>query len=496
MAVNDQILQLLEPKITPPSIDVLDLESKNSDKKIRQGESTGFASQLGKKAPLVKIGNTRLQSDSVIGMTVFSDSILPRIHVSVLDTSGTLTSVGYPRTNPLMTVYVASTNKKLKSFSQTFLITSVNSIPFPDKTIRYDFYGELYVPKMNGNFIKSYPKVTSAQALKKIAEELGLGFATNEDSTSDQMTWINPNLNYKSFIKHVTDHSYKNETSFFDCFIDRYYVLNFINVEKQFKQFKDDSEIPETYPSYSSDYLDTSRSDINPGPAGEEATIPLVLTNAEVGNAYSDLKILDHSMIGENGDVLKRDGFRKRVMLYTHGEEKALKDWFSEPLSQVSPDGTSLYQRPELQDYLENPVVKWMGTDYKNTHLNYKFAKIINTHNRLEAEKNALRVKLPGFNMNVLRGSRIKVEIYSTRLKRGLDQSISDDKTETNSQEIEKSYQSSPTDLLVDPNLTDTYYVKEIVYSYNPTNQGSAFTTELILSKRNWLPNQTMENTI
>jgi hypothetical protein len=345
---------------------------------------------------------------------------------------------------------------------------------------------------MNGNFIKSYPNVTSSQALKKIAEELGLGFATNEDSTSDQMTWINPNLNYKSFIKQVTDHSYKNETSFFDCFIDRYYVLNFINVEKQFKQFGDDSEIPETYPSYSSDYLDTSRADVTAD--GEEATVPLILTNAETGTAYSDLKILEHSMIGENGDVLNRDGFRKRVMLYTHGEEQALKDWFSEPLSQVSPDGSSLYQRPELSDYLENPIVKWMGTDYKNAHINYKFAKIINTHNRLEAEKNALRVKVPGFNMGILRGSRIKVEIYSARTKRALDQSMSDDKSQTNSQEIENGAQSSATDLLIDPNLTDTYYVKELVYTYNPSQSGSAFTTEIILSKRNWLPNQLMEN--
>ena len=492
MAVTDQILQILEPKIAPPSIDVVDFESNESDSKIRQPESSGYASQLGKKAPLVKIGNTRLQSDSVIGMSVYADSLLPRIHVSVLDTSGSLTSVGYPRTNPLLTVYVASTNKKLKSFSQTFLITSVNSIPFPDKTIRYDFYGELYVPKMNGNFIKSYPNVTSSQALKKIAEELGLGFATNEDSTSDQMTWINPNLNYKSFIKQVTDHSYKNETSFFDCFIDRYYVLNFINVEKQFKQFGDDSEIPETYPSYSSDYLDTSRADVTAD--GEEATVPLILTNAETGTAYSDLKILEHSMIGENGDVLNRDGFRKRVMLYTHGEDQALKDWFSEPLSQVSPDGSSLYQRPELLDYLENPIVKWMGTDYKNAHINYKFAKIINTHNRLEAEKNALRVKVPGFNMGILRGSRIKVEIYSARTKRALDQSMSDDKSQTNSQEIENGAQSSATDLLIDPNLTDTYYVKELVYTYNPSQSGSAFTTEIILSKRNWLPNQLMEN--
>ena len=496
MAVSDQILQLLEPKITPPSIDVLDLETSGSDSKIRDPETTGFASQLGKKSPLIKIGSARIQPTNVIGMSVYLDSFLPKIHVSVIDTNGTLTSVGYPRTNLLLTAYVASPSKKLKSFSQTFLITSVNSIPLPNDSVRYDFHGELYVPKLNGNFIKSYAKLSSAQALKKIAEELGLGFATNEDSTNDQMTWINPNLNYKSFIKHVTDHSYKNETSFFECFIDRYYVLNFINVEKQYKPFKDNSEIPEVYPAYASDYLDSSRSELNPNAPGSEGTVPLILTNADVRTTSSDLKILEYSMISENGSILNKDGFIKRVMMYTHGDQEAVKDWFAEPLSTVYENDQFVYQRPDLDDYLEAPVVKWMGTDYKNAHPNYKFAKIINTHNRFEAEKNSLKVKLPGFNMNILRGGRVKVEIYSSRLKRGVDQSMADDKNLTKSQGVADPANSNPSDLLYDPNLSGSYYVKEIMYRYNPTLKDSAFETELILSKREWAPSQIMQNTV
>lgn len=493
MSLGDQILQILEPKLSPPSIDVLDLESKGSDSSIRSPENSGFASQLGKRQPLIRIGTARIEPSNVMGMSVYLDSFLPKIHVSVIDTNGSLTSVSYPRTNPLLTAYVASTNKKLKSFSQTFLITSVHSIQLPNDSIRYDFQGELYVPKLNGNFIKSYPNLSSAQTLKKVAEELGLGFATNEDATNDQMTWINPNLNYKSFIKHVTDHSYKNETSFFECFIDRYYVLNFINVEKQFKPFKDNSEIPQVYPAYASDYLDTSRSDPNSNNSGEEGTVPLILTNADMRSSTSDLKILEYSMIGDNGEVLNRDGFIKRVMMYTHGDEEAVKDWFSEPLSTVYEDDQAVYQRPELADYLEAPVVKWMGTDYKNAHPNYKFAKIINTHNRFEAEKNSLKVKLVGFNMNILRGARVKVEIYSSRLKRAVDQSFSDDKNLNDSQGVERPADSSSADLLYDPNLSGSYYVKEIVYQYNPMLTESSFQTEIILSKREWAPSQIMQ---
>jgi hypothetical protein len=494
MAVSDQILVSLEPRITPPSIDVLDLETPGSDKQIRDPKASGFSQNLGRKSPFIMIGNTRMPASSILGMTVFTNSLIPTIQVSVLDSTGSLTSVGYPKTNPLLTAYVATGHEKLKSFSQTFLITNVQSIPMGGFSVRYEFFGELYVPKLNGNFIKSYSNMSSAQTLKKIAEELGLGFASNEDSTNDSMTWINPNLNYKAFIKHVTDHSYKSEKTYFECFIDRYYVLNFINVEKQFKQFKDDSEIPQSYPSYSTDYLDVSRAEKGGKPDSNEATISLVLSNAEIGTAMSDLKILEYSMIGDNGDILKTEGFRKRVILYRHGEESPVKDWYSEPISEPSPDGLTAYQAPELTDYLENDIVKWIGTDYQNSHANYKFSKLLNTHNKIEAEKNMLKVKLPGFNQNVLRGSRIKVNIYSSRAKKAYDDSVTDDKNPTNSQKSADSTKSKSTDLVIDTNLTDTYYVKDIVYRYNPLNESTSFTTEILLSRRNWVPAQKMEN--
>lgn len=494
MAITDQILVTLEPKIIQPSLDVLDFETPGSDNEFRSPTHSGYARQLGKKAPVIKIGNARISSDQILGMTLYSESLLPTIHISILDKTGSLTSIGFPRTNPLITAYVATGNPNLKSFCQTFLITNIHSIPLDGFSVRYDIFGELYIPNLNGNFIKSYPKVTSVNALKTVAEELKLGFATNEDSTNDSMTWINPNLNYKSFIKEVTDHAYKNETSFFDCFIDRYYVLNFINVEKQFKQFKDSSEIPTGYVAYSPDYNDTTYA-MDASPASSDIQMPLILTNAEIGTAQVELKILEYSLFGETGNVLKTDGFRKRVLMYRHGDETPLKDWFSEPLSQPSPDGLTLYQRPELSDYIENPVVKWMGTDYGNNHGNYKFAKLLNTHNRLEVEKNVLKVKLAGFNQSILRGSRVKVNIYSSRSKKMFDDMHKDVKGDTSGQELNAD-DSRMTDLILDDMLSDTYYVKEVVYSYNPTHPGTAFTTNMILSKRNWVPGPKMENTI
>jgi hypothetical protein len=496
MALSDQILKYLEPKLTPPSIDVLDLETPESGKSIRDPKSSGYAQQLGRKSPLVKIGNARIQPDSIISMNVYTDSLIPTIHLTMIDSTGSLTSVGFPKTNPLMSVYVAPGHPKLMSFAQTFLITNIQSIPLGGYSTRYDFFGELYIPKLNGNFIKSYSKLSSAQTLKKIAEELGLGYANNEDSTNDTMTWINPNLNYKAFIKHVVDHAYKTEKTFFDCFIDRYYVLNFVNVEKQFKQYKKDEELPVTYPSYSPEFLDSARTEAGNVPDGADNTIPLLLTNIDAGPIGSELRILEYSMIGDNGDILKTEGFRKRVVLYRHGEDSPVKNWFSEPISEPSPDGVTAYQAPELTDYLENDIVKWMGTDYSNAHDNYKFAKLLNTHNRIEAEKNVLKVKLPGFNHSITRGSRLKVDIYDTRSKKIMDGSLEDDMAVDDSQKIEGTNSAKMTDLILDKYLSDTYYVKEIIYRYDVQRPEKSFSTELILCRRNWVPEPKMENIV
>jgi hypothetical protein len=79
----------------------------------------------------------------------------------------------------------------------------------------YTITGSLFIPGLYGDTIKALPKLKSIDALKKIAQDLKLGFATNEESTDDEMTWINPNTTVANFIKNITDRAYKNENSFF-----------------------------------------------------------------------------------------------------------------------------------------------------------------------------------------------------------------------------------------------------------------------------------------
>jgi hypothetical protein len=57
-----------------------------------------------------------------------------------------------------------------------------------------------------------------------------LGFATNESNTNDVMTWINAYDTYKNWIDNIVMHSYKDDNSFYDIWVDYYYIMNFINM--------------------------------------------------------------------------------------------------------------------------------------------------------------------------------------------------------------------------------------------------------------------------
>lgn len=499
MGLESTILTKIDPKLTPPSLDILDLESPESEAQ-RQPDRTGYASELGKKAPLIKIGNTRIAPNEVISADLYYDELVPKIHVSIFDTSGTFTSVTFPKKNPLLTIYIAKSHIKLNELCQTFLITDVQSIPISENFTRYDIHGELYVPKLNGNFIKSYPNMTSQEALQKIARELELGYASNEETFDDKMTWINPNLNYKAFIKMISDHAFKNKDTFFECFIDRYYKICLVNVENQFKPFDGDKDIPLGYAATSTEYADLSLAKNAADKLSIDDQVPIILTNGSTLGAGSDFTIIEYSMIGENGEILKRSGFRKRLQMYQHGEEKALKNWFVEPLSTVSTDGEQTHQVPDLKDYTDegNEIVKWMGTDYGNSHLSYKYAKLVNHHNREETQKHLLRVKLDGVNHNIDRGSRVAVNIYGDRIKSASDDSVKDDNQVQNSQQDRASENGKTASAQIkDEYLSGAYYVKGISYHYNAgAEPRKRFSTVMLLSRRSWFPEPKMENKI
>lgn len=511
MAQENKVLIRTTPKITPSLITYPDYEStKAADKgkRLIDGSKSYYRQRLGRASPLVKIGNAILPDSNLKGLTLRQEGLVPEITITFNDHNFLFTTRSFPLSNIIVSVFVQSNVAKLKSFSGDFIINSISSIPIPNTTsVVYTLSGELYIPKFHGTYSNAYRNMTSTEVLQKVAEELELGFADNQaDGTDDAMTWINPNDTYEKFIMQIQKYAYKNDNNFFDCFIDRYYTLNFVNVEKQFAR---DEEIDTGYVSRDQSGVDKRRIDPEQEIEDAEVEVPIILTNYPETKG-GDFYISDFSLISNHGEILKKYAVRRYVYWYDHGsapptkeeepseelEDPPFRKHYLDPLtSTVTNDGkrpqtTSLEALAPVDE--NDPTViqsVWSGIDYGNAHPSYKFADLLNHQNRLETEKNLLSITLEGFSVNLLRGSRVRVEIFLDKKSATFANALADDQ-DPEAEPIlnELSYGDRTIDrkaqtLVEDKSLSDFYYVKAVTYSY----KDGKFLTHALLSKRHWL---------
>lgn len=496
----DKVLIRSLPKITPAQIAVpnTDNAKDQSGANIFSPESSeeGSVARRGSMVPIVMIGQSRIPEDAIRALIIWTDDLLPKMSITIEDTDSIFGAGAYPLANIIASIFVRSQNRKLKSLTGDYLITTISSINVPGtNTTVYTLGGELHVPKLHGNFSKSFSKMTSLEALKAVADDLNLGFADNQpDNTNDRMTWIMPNYSYHSLINHVKRMAYRDDSNFFDCFIDRYYILNFINVEKMFEQ---DPEIEKGFLSLAQDTIERRRVSSDGDQADVAAEIDIILSNYSP-NKGSEFFITDFSLIGHHGEVLISNALRKHAYWYDHGknsnpdvdDSKNFINHFTEPLTTPTSNDGLAPQTVTIPDYAnaDSSTGSWMGVNYSNAHGSYKYAKLINEHNLLETEKNMLKITVEGFNTNVLRGSRVAVAIFMG--KRSAARAASA-RTETeNLGSAPDSIGSTESDgdnnafaQVIDKSLSGFYYVKSIKYTYH----GGKFHTDMILSRRHWL---------
>lgn len=472
MAAKNQILTVLQPKIS-----IKEMSVTNPSKLLGSGNGELKATvpeEMGALFPLIMINNSAIDENTIMSMVIRQDGFLPTMSITFVDRLAMFSTYHNPIFEPIVSVYIKSQSTSLKPFRGDYFIKNIVSTPVMGEVehiINLDC--ELYIPKLYDNVSSSFSNMTSVECLKKIATDLKLGFATNEDSMNDKMTWLNPNLSYFTFIRdEVTKRSYKNESSFFTCFIDRYYILNFINVEKQMSQ---DKEFDLTH--ISSDIA--ANSGVMNGAEQRSKDFDVVsealLSNHPYMKSNSNF-IREFWPVSNNGSILKNQSFRNRVLWYDSEGEK-VKSFFLEPISVSKGLNGSIHQVPLMEDLTKMEVKKWLGFDHGNAHKSNKFARMLNHHNNLELNKNLVCVRVYGFNASLLRGMRLPVLFYDDAKMSAIKHTL---------EGVNQNPDSEKMDHQMDLILSDIYYIKDIIYKYDSMNEGTPFYTEFILSKRNW----------
>lgn len=484
--INKTILQITRPEIILDELSTINTGGSKNDEERDTFSGNTQKQSYGFDKPLIKINNifvTGIQSFT-LDLGGFIPNILFRF--KTIDERFLYTS--YPKDGDIISLYIRSTGEEYKPIRMDFIITEVipsfstNKEDNDGNSARGIFAsfiikGETKIPKIYRHVCKAI-NGTSYDALLKISNDLGLGFSSNEKKTSDDMTWISPNLDYHSFIKDVVNASWISDEDYFDCWIDQYYNLNFVNMRRQF----DDNNTLETMKiPYG---VDENKS-IFGGVKPLEIEFPLVFSNSSVYKKYPTY-VTSFSVEHNAGKINNELGYFQDVQFYDSRliSDKPKNKFVTYPIESVTNKrigARMAINKGRLGEDIYRDEVKktYIGTIYhENSHQNIQQAVVQNILNRNDSYKIVLKIKNRYWTSFVYRGQNIMVDIVSEGSSTIPGDTVNDDQRNSSFK--------NPEGLVSNLFLSGNYVILGIEVHYK---MSEGIYQTLILGKKEWTLN-------
>lgn len=465
---NHIIRQISKPSIVLDDMSTADLEygTANTDESEVQSPAK-YTKAVAGDVPLVIINKIPYHSRDIVSMKLTSSEFLPTLTLTLLIQEKVVYSTSFPKDGDLISLFIRSKEDVLKPIRNDYYITSV-SIDSSKNETGFDYMhlsGSLYVPGIQSQVCQSNSG-KSIEVLQALSEELGLGFATNESSTSDEQTWISPYERKIDYIRDITKAAWKNEDSFFQSFVDIFYHLNFVNVDPMFSE-EAGLETGIDVASFSSDYDDFMELLKNPE--------NILLTNSSISQ-YSKFRITSY----EQRNFANAINFHTGYIKYMHYYDSLLKEkivFMSDPKTTPGAENNMYIMKGRNSEDQRDVYSShdWMGTIYgangENCHSRYLYAKSWNNQNLKHLEKLYLEVSLEGVNMNLRRFQVIPVlMVIESDLPRKAA-NASNEGEENSSTESTDTSEIKGTDQLdmiaIDKFYTGMYVIDAIEYIYD-----------------------------
>lgn len=499
------VRSLLDPTIKIDKLEVEDLYTGTSDKldKSHKGVEAGkqVQNELGVDYPFISINGYTFDSGEIQLFRIDATDFIPTItFVFRLTKSDAFRTQSYPKDGDLISVFIRAKNNAFKPIRNDYIIKNVQSSGgvAENKGGTTTITGQLFIPHLKDQIIKSY-KGTSFDTLNSIAKDLGLGFATNETSTSDSQAWLCPNTTWEEYIQSICHAAWKDENSFYKCFIDVYYHLNFINVNNQLEGDGQmaagilDNTIMKDF--YSNDADGAERS---------QQTTGKFLTNIETAEG-SNMFIRSYKTKNESSRIHEQHGYKYNVQFF---DMKSLKYWnlFIDPKTSDGSEQKKIILKgrtfpkkddqkdangkaPSQEEYwkTQNRFV-WKGIQSTNVHDKYIYAQAHNERNLLELKKLYIETDVERWNPNIYMGEKVPIALISQAdaAKAQLDAQGEDAK-------IAATSPGEPA--VLDQFYSGYYMVNGIKFTYNSDSSqvhegseadGPAFYQTFIMTRREW----------
>lgn len=403
---NLKIKKFFNPAIQLDAMEIIDSEF-GTDGSGTVDKNYQLSKVLGDFSPFVMINGMRFDSKLISYFELDLSGFLPKCIVTLQEVGGIFQSKHFPKDGDLISVYLRSRSPDFKSIRNDFRILEIPPRPSEDsqgERNKFTISGILNVPGLYSEKMKAY-QGTSFQVLQQIARELGLGFASNDDSTNDSMTWINP---ADSVIKFINDdvvmHAYKDDRTFYTAFIDQYYYLNFVEVNSLIVHDMEPEQVKT---------VRTSAEDFYKSDTPIESVIkPLVLTNNTTAMDTPNF-ITKYAPINNSGNVSLKNAYRRVLQQYNKGDRSRI-EYFIETLTTEGSEDKIILKGREDEDYTQFVKYKYLGQQINdNMHANYLHAMVQNYQNLTELTKVGITLVLPEMNPAIYKYQSVPVLIVN-----------------------------------------------------------------------------------
>lgn len=486
MDLDRHILAVIEPAIMPTDIELESLGEE--DDVYRQSKSLALAS------PYVIINGYSFARNDVNSFTLTLSGQIPELRISILDSKNNFSIDSFPRDGDVITFLLNSKNEStFKSIHMDFDITSVNSIPSEaDDITTYVFTGKAKIPLLDTEECRHFEAGTSLEHLEQEAKYLGLGLATNIDATADLQIRIQAYSTHSKFIDDIVSSSYISEESFQTSFIDQYYYLNYIDINRIFNSKNMSlNDMEESVISSNFSLSEDSSQSLD----NDNIKAKLLLTNhfeLKQNNNY----IVRWSLENNSSSIVAAHGHFRDVQVYdNNGSDIKLQEFRLDPLTSNSmlDSEEPLRGRRDENRYLNQLKHKYSGRQdvgedgLGNVHQNHVYSRLHNFRNKLEVSKMVLKVTLGSFNPSLYKYQKVPVLLYHydpVKIKSELNKNdmasnmgFSDKPFEFNNNE-----EGETPKMTLDNFMSGNYVISNIDYVY--TEDG--LTQEVTLLRREW----------
>ena len=476
------------------------------------GPENKMLNEIGMTYPMIRINDIILPRKNIVGMNISMSGFVPTIRLNLLYDNTAFISKNMPKDGDLISLYIRTSTDALTYLRDDFIITSCSTSTGAkgNTSTKIILTGKLFIPEFDSKQLTTAITGTTKYVMREVAKIHGMGFSFNDyDDTNDFQTWIRCRETAETFINSMVKHSWKDETSFYKAWVDLYYDLCYVNVNKFLLSTDNNEQVDVTFATNILNMYNQLPVDTSVQNARASAKI---LSNASEF-AGSPFYIKKWEPYNNSTAVSMYNGYSTRTFTYIHnqniingGDSECFETLTNIPAydqnkvdSYILLRGRAKYDK-ELNPKSEQARVNydfvntyntsvWTGIEYAmddddkdhspnqwsgNVHKNYNRAAYHNSQNINELNKMYLKVECSGLNLQIMRGERVPVYlVFGNSIDNGKYNNLTDNDEPRSQNRFYSGY----------------YIVDSVEYSYKPNITGgeiSPYSTSFILKRREW----------